>query len=277
MPTKILTVGLSLASEATQNEEFTSKVSLLDFDIFLFKPLVGEFTVTASDTYQGKTSLNDYNSFRLKEACEHWRREIKQTVDAGKTVVVFLPSVEEVYVATGQRGYSGTGRNQKPARYVEIYSNYNALPIPLDPVNASGTNMKLASTGAEAIASYWKEFGPASEYKVLLAASPGACVLTKNGDKPVGAIIRSTNSSGAIVLLPNIDFHPDSFFNEEAGEDDDPWTPETACVRRRHAGGPRRCQRQSVLDLLRVVERSRRKGLRGALTLSWPAWPGHPD
>jgi hypothetical protein len=38
--------------------------------------------------------------------------------------------------------------------------------------------------------------------------------LTKNGDKPVGALYRSKNSNGALVLLPDIDFYPDNFLKE---------------------------------------------------------------
>jgi hypothetical protein len=34
-------------------------------------------------------------SFKVKEACEHWRREIKQAFETGKTVVVFMPPVQE--------------------------------------------------------------------------------------------------------------------------------------------------------------------------------------
>ncbi|MDY0282079.1 MAG: hypothetical protein RBR35_16125 [Salinivirgaceae bacterium] len=57
--------------------------------------------------FQGKLSLSDSNSFRLKESCEHWRREIRQAYETGKTVIVFLTTLEEVYVDTGQRSYSG--------------------------------------------------------------------------------------------------------------------------------------------------------------------------
>lgn len=96
MPKKILTVGIELASDGTSHESFASKVSLLDWDIVLFSPLIDEF-ISYSDTYKGRPSLGDYTSFTLKEACEHWRREIKQAVENGKTVVVFLPPVNDVF------------------------------------------------------------------------------------------------------------------------------------------------------------------------------------
>ena len=121
---KILTVGLELASSDTEYASFRSKMSLLDWDIVLFKPQIGDFISSYGDFYQGKPSLSDSSSFQLKECCEHWRREIKQAVEAGKTVVIYLPSLFEVYVDTGERTYSGTGRNQKTTRHVALYSNY---------------------------------------------------------------------------------------------------------------------------------------------------------
>lgn len=222
MPKTILTIGCPLDSDAVQEEEFTSKVSLLDWDIVLFRPVIDGSIFPYIGHYQGKPSLDDSLSFRLKEASEHWRREIKQAIETGKTALVFLPPVQEVYIDTGQRTYSGTGRNQKTTRIVSLHTNYAALPISLTPVNATGSAIKLGAIGAEVLAPYWAEFGSVSEYKVLLPnGTKGICLTTKTGDKPVGAIERSKGSSGALVLLPDIDFYADNFV-----DDDGTWTPE---------------------------------------------------
>ncbi len=94
---RILTIGLELASTDIQYAIFQSKMSLLDWDIVLFKPQIGDFT-SYGEHFQGKPSLKRPRLFQLKECCEHWRREIKQAVETGKTIIVFLPSLEEVYV-----------------------------------------------------------------------------------------------------------------------------------------------------------------------------------
>ncbi len=224
MTKSILTVGFDLASSDTKYESFRSRVSLLDWDIVLFRPLINEFWGAYVDHYQGKPSLDDSSSFQLKDACEHWRREIKQAVEIGKTVVVYLPAIQEVYIDTGERRYSGTGRNQKTTRVVAPYTNYATIPAELKPVNSTGTAMKLAPLGAEILAQYWHEFASVSEYKVLLTAENiKPCIFTKNGDKPVATLIRSKTSSGSLVLLPNIDFYPDAFFKQQAK--DQVWTP----------------------------------------------------
>ncbi len=218
----ILTIGLELASSDTEHATFGSKTSLLDWDIVLFKPIIDDF-YTYSEYYQGKPCLSDSSSFQLKECCEHWRREIKQAVEAGKTVIVYLSELEEIYVDTGQRSYSGTGRNQRTTRHVTEYNNYQALPAELSPITATGNTMKLSARGAEVLAPYWSEFEAVSQYKVQLTdPKVPACILTRTGDKPVGALYRSKSSAGTLLFLPDIDFYPDKFIKENKGKSS--WT-----------------------------------------------------
>lgn len=216
MSKSILTVGFQLASPDVKHERFRSRASLLDWDIVIFKPLISEFFGGYVSQYQGKPSLDDSLSFQLKEACEHWRREIKQAVEAGKTIVIYLPEVKEIYIDTGQREYSGTGRNQKTTRIVAPYTNYAAVPADIKPVNTTGSAMKLSSLGAEVLAPYWAEFASLSEYKVLLTSDAVAPhITTRNGDKAAGTIIKSRKSAGSLVLLPDIDFERAEFFKKE--------------------------------------------------------------
>ncbi|MES2298969.1 MAG: hypothetical protein V4582_18130 [Pseudomonadota bacterium] len=225
MSKKILTVGLELASDTAVMEAFESRISMLDWDIILFKPDISDGIYAAED-YQGKPSLSESVSFQLKENCEHWRREIKQAIDSGKNVFIFLSPVNEVYVDTGERRYSGTGRNRATTRMVQLYNNYAMVPFELKPVNTNGKAMKLSVLGAEILAPYWNAFAESSSYAVLLdQAVPGICLTTKNGDKPVGAIIRIKHSNGALVLLPDIHFYSSEFL-EDDDEEGTTWTAE---------------------------------------------------
>ncbi len=224
MAKKILTVGFQLASDNVEYEEFTSKASLLDWDIVLFRPMIDQF-ISYSDQYQGKPSLSDSTSFQLKESSEHWRREIKEAVEAGKTVIVYLSPVQQVYIDTGKRQYSGTGRNQKTTRVVDLYTNYSCIPEKLNPTIAKGSSIKLSVRGAEALAPYWSEFGEVSEYNAILTDEGiPSCLVTKDGNKSVGALYMSKNSSGALICLPDINFNAENFFRKE--EDQTFWTNE---------------------------------------------------
>lgn len=224
MHKSIITIGVNIPDGQTKYTPLQSKLSLLDYDISIFDPNIDEFYGYHPDDYLGKPSLDDYRSFQLKEHCDHWRREIIEAVKAGKTVFMLLNELEEVYVATGQKLHSGTGRSQRTTRIVELYTNYRITPDKIEVVNSSGKAMKLHAK-ENILATYWAELGPNSEYRVLInGAGVNSLVVTKTGEKTVGASIRYQNTPGMLVLLPYIDFNRDEFIYER--EKEIHWTAE---------------------------------------------------
>lgn len=76
--------------------------------------------------------------------------------------------------------------------------------------------MKLSNNSSQIVSSYWKQFSAKSTYTVTIESNNTTkLILTKNGDKEVGSLIRSNNSNGALLLLPDIDFYQDDFINDE--------------------------------------------------------------
>jgi len=69
---------------------------------------------------------------------------------------------------------------------------------------------------APPFAAFWNEFREMFAYHVLLSSeNVPAAILTRTGDKCVGAIIRRKTSTGSLVLLPDVDFYPDEFVVEK--------------------------------------------------------------
>ncbi|UFS61503.1 hypothetical protein LOH54_07490 [Sulfurimonas sp. HSL-3221] len=221
---KILAIGFSLPDENIGYSDFDSDISLLDWDIILFKPNINGYIYRRESMFEGKPCLSDNESFKLKAQTEHWRREIKTAVEHGKLVIVFMDELKLISIATGQKEYSGTGRNQKITRIVADYNNYRSIPIDFKLINSKGKEIKLSTKNTELISSYWNEFSGASSYKVIIEGGGIPCLVTKHGEKVVGTIARSKNSAGALVCLPDVDFYQDTFFNEEDEEDE--WSSE---------------------------------------------------
>ncbi|QWK79107.1 hypothetical protein [Ochrobactrum sp. BTU1] len=211
-PRTIALIGRHINSDYVSHIDFESTSTLLDWDITVFIPETGD-KFGYYDEYQGKPSLNENQSFRLTEQCEHWRREIKLAVDAGKTVICYLSELTEFYVDTGRRDHSGTGRNRQTTHIVNLYSNYRCFPLEAPARKASGTAMKL-SPKATALSDYWKVFGGISAFVVTLGGKPPfAPITTKTGNQLVGGIY-GTASGGNLVLLPSLDFYDDDFFTD---------------------------------------------------------------
>jgi hypothetical protein len=223
MSKNIASVGLNIPGDQTTYLSLKSKSSLLDYDIVVIDPNISEF-YGYPDNYLGKPCLSDFNSFELLEHNAHWRREILDALKAGKTVFVMLNEKEDVFVATGEKTYSGTGRNRQTTRHVTGCSNYEIIPGGIGIVNSKGTLMRLSGK-AELLAVYWAELGPYSEYRVLVDGEGiTPLVITKSGDKTVGASRRYKNASGKLVLLPYVEFYREGFTykkKEEESEKDE--------------------------------------------------------
>ena len=89
------------------------------------------------------------------------------TTNITQTIFLMLNQEQEVYVASGEKRYSGTGRNRQETRHVGLISNYQIVPGGINVTNANGSSMRLV--GKENIlAPYWSAVGNISEFKLLL-------------------------------------------------------------------------------------------------------------
>ena len=196
---EIFSVGYEVPGGVAQYVPLESTISLLDADLIIFAPGLGDFETYSS--YLGKPSLGEHDSFEVKERVAHWRRELLQAFSAGKFVVVFLNTPEEAYAQTGTKSFSGTGRSRQTTIHVAPVSSYDALPITLeDLVVASGSGMRPAGD-LQYFATFWREFGAQLRYEVHFSGRVSRPLLhTKAGDRIVATSI--IKGSGAVVLIP---------------------------------------------------------------------------
>lgn len=225
----IVSVGMDIPGVDIDRISLMSKASLLDFDIIIIDPNIYEFYGYGFEDYQGKPCLDDTSSFRLKEYLEHWRREILEAIRAGKNVFLYLNMEQEVFIATGEKTYSGTGRNRHTTRHVTLISNYRIVPGGIKATNSNGSSMTLSDKNSE-LAHYWNELGSVSEFRLFLDSNQiKPTVQTKNGSKVVGATIQYSNADGCLFLMPYVSFSEEDFtyINEE---DEKEYWNEEACI-----------------------------------------------
>lgn len=235
---KIIAIGIELANDAVEQVGLQSNASLLDWDIVLFRPSRGEFFTDGpyADYYRGKPSLDDSESVQILEARQHWSRQLRDAVTEGKTVIVFIPPSETVYIATGERKYSGTGRSQKATRIVTEFEVLSLAEIPNGWVSAQGREMKLNPAFDDVLSTYWAEFGGSSVYNVTWTEnSASACIHTKTGSRPVGRIVKNEESKGSIIFLPDLPFG-DSEFTAWDDEGNEVWTEKAGIFSNRLIG-----------------------------------------
>jgi hypothetical protein len=186
-----------------KNIPYNSSASLLDGDIILLAPDLSPYRSYARETFRGLECLDDDSSFRLKKDTEHWRAEMATALAAGKTVIVWLLKTPVVSVATGERTYSGTGRNARTTRIVTEFDPYSVVPGKIGTVVRRGGELIKASQDLGIIASYWREFGSSSRFEAYLDNFKGDTLLeTQTGGKTVGGIIKTNGVPGLLLFLP---------------------------------------------------------------------------
>lgn len=204
----ILSVGYSIPGFSDTCLPFESDQSLLDADIVLFYPTLKDFY--SSSYYQGRRRISDDDSPSAVEHCRRWRQELIELLKAGKTAVVFLAPLEEVFVHLGEKNVSGTGRNQKVTHIVESLKSYAALPFDLGTIIPKGGSEIRVVGDLKALTPYWSVFGPQSPYKVYMRQPKGTPILTaKSPDAIVGLLVKVGN--GSAVLLPPVEYDEDKF------------------------------------------------------------------
>lgn len=202
MEKKIVFVGGSyVSSDRILDLDFKSDKSLLDGDIVVFQIDLSNYY--AGETFQGMSCLDDNSSFRLKQDCNHWRSELEASLKDGKTVLILLNKSGQVKVATGEKQFSGTGRNRSTTRIVTTFDPYEAIPLRFGSVVRRPGERVKAARDLGVLATYWHEFGAYSTYEGYIEEFRGIALLeSQTGGKVVGGLCRHPAWKGSLFFIP---------------------------------------------------------------------------
>lgn len=219
---RIFTVGLDLPGDEFEYVEFDSDTTLLDADIILFEPTLGNASFEGS--YNGKSLLSEHSSFSVKQRLDHWRSEIVAAVKAGKLVIVYLAKPRECYRHTGQTEHSGTGRSRVTTNIVTEVSSYNAIPNLKGVKSKSGTEIQI-DKDAKYLAPYWSEFSGYSPYEVEIEGDFKHILLrSRSGNRTLGAAVRGV--TGNLLFLPPLRYDYEDFVQYDEKSSETYWTEE---------------------------------------------------
>jgi hypothetical protein len=224
MTLRMFSIGVEIPGDLFELLTLRSQMSLLDADIVVFSPGIEFYGL---ERYRNKTLLSAADSFSLVQDSDRWRMELKTAYEAGKTIFVFLSRLEEVYIHTGKKNISGTGRSRVTTDIVDEFSSYSALPLDLGKVVPKrGKQIKVAKALGP-LATYWREFGSYSTYEVYFdSPNIDGLLITKTGNKVVGGLAQTDDVAGNIVLLPFVHYDNESFAEYDEESETDRWTKE---------------------------------------------------
>jgi hypothetical protein len=121
-------------------------------------------------------------------------------INLGRIVIVVMPPPDKCYYATGQKEFSGTGRNRVSQRYVNELSLLNSIPIKeLSTVIAEGNNIEFK--GSEPFKSYWSKMKNYHYYIAYASKNIGKPFLfIKGTQKLIGTWIPTQR--GVFLFMP---------------------------------------------------------------------------
>jgi hypothetical protein len=221
--------------------------SVFDYDVVIWDPQgsFGEYTNYTSQRFQGLLSLSESTSVRIKADAARRRAEFVEYINEGRVLAVFVRPPQECYIDTGQRDYSGAGRNRVTTRLMAKFDLLSAIPATdCKFIRASGTRIEFNGDGP--IVALLRKYKKFLRYDAVMTEAPGTSLAHVAGtNRRIGSIQRS-KSGGYLILLPAINLAA------KDSEDEEKWLEEAP---------------EFQADLLAAIEQ-----LSGSRTISHPAW-----
>ncbi len=207
-------------------EHFSSDASIFDYDVVIWDPAASFESYARpgyQDSYQGLPSLSDDMSVRIMSDTLRRRTEFSEFVNAGRVLIVVVRSPQACYVATGEKTYSGTGRNRQTTRIVNNFDLHSALPIPKCKfITGSGKRIELSTGGP--LVEFLRKYRARVTYDATLEGAPGSVLARVSGTQRVVSSALRTKAGGWIILLPAIDLAADDEDTDESADDEGWWS-----------------------------------------------------
>lgn len=200
---------------------FASDVSVFDYDAVVWDP-EGSFQhyTPYAERYKNLPSLSESTSVSLTADAARRRQEFLEFLNSGRSIVVVVRAPQACYVDTGERTYSGTGRNRVTTTHVADFDLWRALPVSSPGFErASGSRIEITVDGP--IASLLKKYKSFLSYSAVMKNPPGSAVARVTGTDRIVSSVLKTKGGGWLIMIPAIDFEVEEEEEEEGTEDDD--------------------------------------------------------
>ena len=214
----------------------------------------------------GLPLLSEDASVRFQADVKRRRTEFAQFVSSGRSLIVISRPEIAAYCATGEKKYSGTGRNQSATTIVTKGILQSAIPTEaITFVPARGQRISPAGDGP--IQSLLRKYKDVFKYDAVLENAPGRAIATISGtDRVLGSIVK-VKSGGFLIVLPHVDLRDLAGSKDQNGADEDEPQEDEDEPEHPDSDGYSENAPHFQTDLLAAVE-----ALSGTKTASRPAW-----
>lgn len=187
----------------TKYIKFSDSNTILECDMIIIELewLFDEYKT--SGNYNGILELTTYESSRIAIDMEKRKSEILEFLNSGKPVVILNGNDEYRYRYTGEKQYSGTGRNTRITNIVKAIHPSEILPIKIKSMKLEGTKVSLNN---KKINDFYKKYADNFKFLTVYENIDKNNILfnVKDTEKAV-SFIEKVNK-GAILFMPSLNF-----------------------------------------------------------------------
>ncbi|UJA20445.1 hypothetical protein HJD18_09665 [Thermoleophilia bacterium SCSIO 60948] len=200
-----VSLGFDLEHPDIVGIDFRSSHSLLDYELVIWDPshVLSEYRRDYSGTYRGLPLLHEDDSSLVLEELRRRRDEILELLRLGGCVAIFCSAPHRFFRATGEKEFSGTGRNRQTTSIVSDASVAAAFPLEVELIKAEGRRMDFR--GDPSFGAFWRKHEGALRYRAYLKEPVGRTqAVIRRTTRAVAAVARV--DQGWVALLPDIDY-----------------------------------------------------------------------
>lgn len=203
-----------LVCSGFEEEEFSSAISLLDYDAVVVDVgfIIGNSYGKDTETYQNKCLLSNYASSQIVEDYAAIKEQIIELLKHGRNIFLLMGQNDNCCIYTGQKKYNGTGKNAQQINYVREFDTYSFLPVSIKVTHVYGENIDICCNPP--YRDFLKQTSKSSQYASYFSAKESFSVLAtiKGTEKVVSAVI--PYEKGKIVCLPH-PYYEDDYTKSE--------------------------------------------------------------
>ena len=190
----------SLKYDNFDERSFASSISLLDYDAVVIDLGYLSQAYSIEKKFENKDLLTEYASHQIKEDFPVIKDQLVELLKQGRTVFLLMGKNEDCFIYTGEKQYSGTGKNARQTNIVQPFDMYSFLPIKIEAVHVFGSEFEICCKSP--YREFLKQTIGNSQYASYFSIKHQHSLLAKvvGTDKMVAAVI--PYEQGQIVCLP---------------------------------------------------------------------------
>jgi len=198
-------------------KRITSSIAYFDYDAVVIDSsyLTSEYATDIPGVYKNKRLLSQDASCKIVSDFALIREQLKEVLKQGKNVFVLLGTNESCFVYTGEKQYSGTGKNARQTNIVNEFDTYSFLPFKVSVTHLYGESMEICCNSP--YKDFFEKISDDFYYAAFFSNKTGKeLVRIKGSTNIISSVV--DYEKGKVIFLPK-PYCRDNFYEEAEWEE----------------------------------------------------------